>query len=74
MVGSTVAASCGFMLPVATPPNSIVFGSGYLQIPDMVKKGFVMNIVSIILFVCLILPVLWNIIIIINEFPNSLKN
>jgi sodium-dependent dicarboxylate transporter 2/3/5 len=37
------------MLPVATPPNAIVFGSGYLRIPDMIKKGFWLNIISIIL-------------------------
>jgi len=63
MVGATVAASCAFMLPVATPPNAVIFGSGYLKIPDMVKAGIWMNIVSIILL-CLIvffvLPFLWE--------------
>ena len=59
MIAATLAASCAFMLPVATPPNAIVFGSGYLRIPDMVKTGIVMNIVSILLvglFVYFILP------------------
>jgi len=63
MVGAAVAASCAFMLPVATPPNAVVFGSGYLRIPDMVKKGFVMNLISIAiltLFVYLLLPALWD--------------
>ena len=63
MVGAAVAASCAFMLPVATPPNAVVFGSGYLRIPDMVSKGFVMNIISIIiltLFVYFVLPILWD--------------
>ena len=63
MVGAAVAASCAFMLPVATPPNAVVFGSGYLRIPDMVSKGFVMNIISIIiltLFVYFVLPMLWD--------------
>ena len=72
MVGAAVAASCAFMLPVATPPNAVVFGSGYLRIPDMVKKGFVMNLVSIILltlFVYFILPLLWNITI--EGFPDA---
>ena len=41
MIGATVAASCAFMLPVATPPNAVVFGSNYLRIADMVKVGSV---------------------------------
>ena len=63
MVGAAVAASCAFMLPVATPPNAVVFGSGYLKIPDMVRVGFAMNVVSIIcltLMVYYILPLLWG--------------
>lgn len=74
MVGAAVAASCAFMLPVATPPNAVVFGSGYLRIPDMVRKGFFMNIVSIVvltLFVYFILPALWEITI--AGFPQNLK-
>ena len=49
MVSATVAATCAFMLPVATPPNAVVFGSGYLRIPDMVRVGIWMNLLSIIL-------------------------
>jgi sodium-dependent dicarboxylate transporter 2/3/5 len=63
MVGATVAASCAFMLPVATPPNAVVFGSGYLKIGDMVKKGVWMNIISVVLltlFVYYVLPLLWD--------------
>lgn len=63
LVGATLAASCAFMLPVATPPNAVVFGSGYLKIEDMVKKGFLMNVISIILltlFVFYLLPVIWD--------------
>lgn len=63
MVAATVAASCAFMLPVATPPNAIVFGSGYLKIGDMVSKGIWMNLISILVltfFVYVILPILWG--------------
>jgi sodium-dependent dicarboxylate transporter 2/3/5 len=51
------------MLPVATPPNAVVFGSGYLKIEDMVKKGLWMNVISIILvtlIVYYILPIMWD--------------
>jgi sodium-dependent dicarboxylate transporter 2/3/5 len=63
MVSATVAATCAFMLPVATPPNAVVFGSGYLRIPDMVRVGIWMNLLSIILlslFVYFLLPILWD--------------
>lgn len=63
LVGATVAASCAFMLPVATPPNAVVFGSGYLKIKDMLKVGILMNMMSIILLtliVYFILPLLWG--------------
>ena len=64
MTAAAVSASCAFMLPVATPPNAIVFGSGYLRIPDMVKKGFLLNIISILIIVLMVyylLPVVWDI-------------
>ncbi|MCM8570909.1 SLC13 family permease [Gramella jeungdoensis] len=63
MVGATLAASCAFMLPVATPPNAVVFGSGHLHIPDMIRTGIWMNIVSIIiisLVVYFALPLIWD--------------
>jgi len=48
MIPATLAASLAFMLPVATPPNAIIFGTGYIQIKDMVKTGFLLNLVGII--------------------------
>lgn len=49
MIPATISASTAFMLPVATPPNAIVFGSGYIRIRDMVRIGIVMNIIGLIL-------------------------
>ena len=48
MATAAMAASMAFMLPVATPPNAIVFGSGYLKIPQMAKAGVVMNLIAIV--------------------------
>ena len=59
LVAATLAASCAFMLPISTPPNAVVFGSGFLKIEDMFKKGVWMNLISIItitLVVYYILP------------------
>jgi sodium-dependent dicarboxylate transporter 2/3/5 len=45
----TLSASIGFMLPVATPPNAIVFSSGYIRMKDMIRAGFLLDIVSIVI-------------------------
>jgi len=47
----TLAASCAFMMPISTPPNAIVFASGHIRMKDMMKAGFFLNIVSIIVLV-----------------------
>lgn len=44
----TLGASCASMLPMGTPPNAIVFASGYIRLKDMMKAGFVLNILCII--------------------------
>ena len=46
MIPATLSASCAFMMPVATPPNAIVFGSDRIRIPEMAKIGLVLNLVG----------------------------
>ncbi|XP_008297383.1 solute carrier family 13 member 5 isoform X1 [Stegastes partitus] len=48
MVPCTLSASFAFMLPVATPPNAIVFSYGYLKVADMARTGIVMNVIGIL--------------------------
>ncbi len=64
MIATTLAASCAFMLPVATPPNAVVFGSGRLKVMDMASTGLIINILSIFLVtaaVLFLLPWVWGI-------------
>ncbi len=49
MVPATLSASCAFMLPVATPPNAIAFGSGELPMREMVRTGIILNLLGIVL-------------------------
>lgn len=61
---ATFAASCAFMLPVATPPNAIAYGSGRVTIPQMSRVGFWLNLAAIVLITlitCLILGPLMGI-------------
>ena len=48
-IAMTLGASCASMMPMGTPPNAIAFASGHIKIKQMMKAGFVMNIVAIIL-------------------------
>ncbi len=55
-----ISASCAFMLPVATPPNAIVYGSGYIKQSEMLRAGAIINVISIILLY-IIAHLFWNI-------------
>jgi len=62
VIPAALAASFAFMMPIATPPNAIVFGTGQIKMGQMVKAGFLLNIAGIILLTTmtyfLILPIL----------------
>lgn len=49
VVPAALAATCAFMLPVATPPNAIAYGSGYVRVADMIKTGIWLNIIGAII-------------------------
>jgi sodium-dependent dicarboxylate transporter 2/3/5 len=49
----TLAASCAFMLPVATAPNAIVFSTGVMRIPDMAKAGVLLNLMGLVILSCI---------------------
>lgn len=54
VLGVALAASCAFMMPIATGPNAIVFGSGHVPMPTMVRTGFLLNVLcGVTLFVIL---------------------
>ena len=55
MLPATLAASFGFMMPVATAPNTIAFSTGHIRARDMMKVGFFLNIVSITVLVLLVI-------------------
>ena len=53
VVPAAIAASCAFMLPVATPPNAVVFGSGRIRLPDMCRAGIWLNFIGILIITLL---------------------
>jgi sodium-dependent dicarboxylate transporter 2/3/5 len=62
LIPVTMASSCAFMLPMATPPNAIVFASGFIEVKDMVKAGIILNLVAVLLLILLfefIIPLLF---------------
>ncbi|TAI48145.1 SLC13 family permease [Flagellimonas allohymeniacidonis] len=51
LIPVTIASSCAFMLPMATPPNAIVFASGYVKVPEMARVGIILNLIAVGLLV-----------------------
>ena len=58
IVPAAIAASCAFMLPVATPPNAIIFGSGHVTIQQMIRAGFWLNLLGVVLITVLVYTVM----------------
>ncbi|MDP2284938.1 MAG: SLC13 family permease [Pseudohongiella sp.] len=64
MIPCAMAANCAFMLPVGTPPNAIIFATDKLKITEMMKVGFLLNMIAaalITLLVYFVVPVIWGI-------------
>ena len=55
VIPAALASNCAFMLPVGTPPNAIVFGSGLVTLPQMAKAGFILNVLMVPVIVGLVL-------------------
>ena len=62
LIPVTMASSCAFMLPMATPPNAIVFASGYIKVNEMARVGVILNFIAIALLILMfqfVIPVLF---------------
>ena len=62
LIPVTMASSCAFMLPMATPPNAIVFASGYIKVHEMARVGIILNLIAVALLVVLfqfVIPLLF---------------
>jgi len=55
LIPAALASNCAFMLPVGTPPNAVVFGSGLITLPQMARAGFILNVVMVPIVVGLVL-------------------
>jgi sodium-dependent dicarboxylate transporter 2/3/5 len=62
LIPVTMASSCAFMLPMATPPNAIVFASGYIKVHEMARAGIILNLISVGLLILMfqfVIPILF---------------
>ena len=74
MLPATISATCAFMLPVATPPNAIVFASGHVSMARMIRSGILLNLIGIVLVTTVIYGwVLWRLGIDPNTVPTWVK-
>ncbi len=74
MIPATLAASLAFMLPVATPPNAIIFGTGRLSIKDMAKTGILLNMIGVV--ITTLVTYFWGTVVFkidVNVFPEWAK-
>jgi sodium-dependent dicarboxylate transporter 2/3/5 len=58
-LGATLGASMGFMMPISTPPNAIVYSSGYVPIGTMMKHGLALDVAGFVVIVALVGGVSW---------------
>ena len=58
-LGATLGASMGFMMPISTPPNAIVYSSGHIPITAMMRHGIVLDVAGFVLIVAFVLGVGW---------------
>jgi sodium-dependent dicarboxylate transporter 2/3/5 len=54
----TFAASCAFMMPISTPPNAVLFATGYIKMRDMIRTGLLLNLFCLIIITILALTVI----------------
>ena len=62
LIPVTMASSCAFMLPMATPPNAIVFASGYVKVSEMARAGIILNLLAVgllILYYLFVIPIIF---------------
>ena len=62
LIPVTMASSCAFMLPMATPPNAIVFASGYVKVSEMARAGIILNVLAVgllILYYLFVIPIIF---------------
>ncbi len=57
MIPATLSASCAFMMPVATPPNAIVFGSGRLAVGEMARIGIFLNLIGVLVITVIVMTI-----------------